>query len=101
MAAQLDKILEGVRQDKVTVQIVPFDAGAYAAADGYFVLLEFGEASLPPVVFVEGLTKNQYLEHMVDIARYREVIENLRDSALSPRDSLSYVAEIRKSYIDE
>jgi transcriptional regulator with XRE-family HTH domain len=101
MAAQLDKVLEDARQDKVTVQIVPFDAGAYAAADGYFVLLEFGEANLPPVVFIEGLTKNQYLEHKAEIARYREVIENLRDSALSPRDSLLYMEEIRKSYLGQ
>jgi transcriptional regulator with XRE-family HTH domain len=101
MAAQLDKVLEDARQDKVTVQIVPFDAGAYAAADGYFVLLEFDEANLPPVVFIEGLTKNQYLEHKAEIARYREVIENLRDSALSPRNSLLYMEEIRKSYLDQ
>jgi transcriptional regulator with XRE-family HTH domain len=101
MAAQLDKVLEDAREDKVTVQIVPFDAGAYAAADGYFVLLEFDEANLPPVVFIEGLTKNQYLEHKAEIARYREVIENLRDSALSPRNSLLYMEEIRKSYLGQ
>jgi transcriptional regulator with XRE-family HTH domain len=101
MAAQLDKVLEDAREDKVTVQIIPFDAGAYAAADGYFVLLEFDEANLPPVVFIEGLTKNQYLEHKAEIARYREVIENLRDSALSPRNSLLYMEEIRKSYLDQ
>ena len=63
MAAQLDKILETVHSDKAIVQIIPFTAGAYAAADGYFVLLEFEEDSdLWPIVFVEGLTGNQYLQ---------------------------------------
>ncbi len=100
MAAQLAKILETERQGKATVQVIPFDAGAHAAADSLFVLLEFDEDSnLSPVVFVEGLTGNQYLERKADIARYREAIENLRDTALSPRDSVQRINELRTAYI--
>ena len=98
MAAQLDNVLESARQEKVTVQVIPFDVGAHAAADGYFILLEFNDLNLPPVVFLEGLTGIQYLERANEIARYREAVEYLRDSALSPRDSLLLIAERRKSY---
>jgi transcriptional regulator with XRE-family HTH domain len=98
MAAQLDNVLEAARQEKVTVQVIPFDVGAHAAADGYFILLEFNDLNLPPVVFLEGLTGIQYLERANEIARYREAVEYLRDSALSPRDSLLLIAERRKSY---
>ena len=98
MVAQLDKILESVDQKKATVQIIPFDFGAHAAADSYFVLLEFDDPNLSPVVYVEGLTGNQYLERKAEIARYREAVEILRDSALSPRDSLSVIAEYREKY---
>ncbi len=101
MVAQLDKIVEAVRQDKATVQIIPFDAGAYPSADGYFVLLEFDDPNLSPVVYVEGLTGNQYLERKAEIARYRESVESMRDSALSPRDSLSFIIEIRTGYVSE
>lgn len=102
MAAQLGKIVEAVRQEKATVQVIPFDAGAHAAADGYFILLEFDDPNLsPPVVFLEGLTGIQYLERKVEIARYREAVEYLRDSALSPRESSSLVAESAKAYADE
>jgi hypothetical protein len=96
MAAQLDKILEAVRDTKATVQVIPFSVGAHAAADGHFVLLEFEGSELSPVVFLEGLTGNQYLGRDADVARYVEAIENLRDSALSPRDSVQRIAEIRK-----
>jgi transcriptional regulator with XRE-family HTH domain len=92
MAAQLDKVLDAVRQDKATVQIIPFNSGAHAAADSYFVLLEFDDLNLPPVVYLEGLTGNQYLERKSDIARYREAVEYLRDSALSRQDSLTFIA---------
>jgi hypothetical protein len=91
MAEQLDKILEAARCDKVTVQVIPFVAGAHAAADGYFILLEFDDPNLSPVVFLEGLTGIHFRERKDEIARYREAIEYLRDSALSTRDSLSLI----------
>ena len=97
MAAQLDKVLEMVRSDKVTVQIIPFSAGAYAAADGYFVLLEFDEDSnLYPMVYIEGLADNQYLQRSSDIARYRETMNYLRDRALDPGDSTKFIADARE-----
>jgi transcriptional regulator with XRE-family HTH domain len=99
MAAQLDKILGAVRDTKATVQVIPFSVGAHAAADGHFVLLEFDGSELSPVVFLEGLTGNQYLGRQTDVARYGEAIENLRDSALSPRDSVQRIAELQKDLI--
>jgi transcriptional regulator with XRE-family HTH domain len=96
MAAQLDKVLEVVGLDKATVQVIPFDVGVNTAQDSNFILFEFDDDSnLPAVVFVEGLTGNQYHERKVDIARYREAVESLRDAALSPRDSIEYLTKIR------
>jgi transcriptional regulator with XRE-family HTH domain len=97
MAAQLDKVLEVERQNKVTFQIVPFDLGAHAAQDSNFILFEFDQA-LSPVVFVEALTGNHYLGKDADIERYREAIEYLRDTALSPRDSVQHITEINEVY---
>lgn len=99
MAAQLDKLLEAARLNKVTIQIIPFDAGAHAAADGYFILLEFEDPNLQPIIFLEGLTGIGYLERRDEIARYREAIEYLRDSALSPRDSQALMARRLESYL--
>jgi len=99
MTAQLDKILETVRSGKAIVQIIPFAAGAYAAADGYFVLLEFEEDSnLWPMVFIEGLAGNQYLQHRSDVARYRETIEYLCGRALDLSDSVELMIKMRESY---
>jgi transcriptional regulator with XRE-family HTH domain len=101
MAAQLDKVLEAARDSLVTVQVVPFDA-VHAAQDSNFVLLEFEEGSnLSPVVFIESLITNQYLERRDDILRYREAIEHLRDSALSPRDSLNRISAMQRACVSE
>ena len=63
MVAQIDRILQAEREGKATIQIIPFDFGVPAAEDSNFVLLEFDDTSkISPTVFVEGLTRNQYLE---------------------------------------
>jgi transcriptional regulator with XRE-family HTH domain len=99
MHAQLDKILARSRDEKATVQVIPWDAGAHASSDSNFDFLEFGENSRQtPVVFVEGLFSNRYLERPVEIERYREAIEYLRDAALSPRDSISLIEKIRDTH---
>ena len=108
MADQLDRVLEVERQNKVTFQIVPFDLGAHAAQDSNFILFEFDnksslspfdeKSSLSPVVFVEALTGNHYLGKDADIERYSEAVEYLRDTSLSPRDSVRRLAEIKEIY---
>jgi transcriptional regulator with XRE-family HTH domain len=100
MAAQLEKVLNVGRFGKTVVQVIPFSAGAYAAMDGYFMLLEFGDDSeLWPVVFVEGLSGNQYLERRDDIARYRETIDYLQARALDQNDSAKIIANVRDAYL--
>ena len=99
MAGQLDQVLDVAQHGKVTIQIVPFGVGVPAAQDSNFILFEFAaELRLASVVFVEGLAGNQYLEKLIDIARYYEAIEYLRDSALTPGDSLERIDEARRDY---
>jgi transcriptional regulator with XRE-family HTH domain len=98
MAGQLDKILQLERDSRVTLQVIPFEVGAYAASDSNFVLLDLREP-LSAVVFVEGLTGNHYHEKPAALERYRESVEYLRDSALSPRDSVALIARLQESYV--
>ena len=99
IAAQLEKVLDTINAGRAVVQVIPFSAGAYATADGYFVLLEFeGRADLWPVVYIEGLAGNQYLDRKGDIERYRECIDYLKARALSPQESESLIAKARADY---
>jgi transcriptional regulator with XRE-family HTH domain len=99
MAAQLEKVTNAAREGKAVVQVVPFTGGKSAAAqESNFILWEFDEEQQhqEPIVFVEGLAGTQYLERKTDVARYREAITYLRDAALSPGDSVSFIDEARK-----
>lgn len=46
----------------ITLQIVPLDAGAHAAADGPFTILRFSGPDLPDIVCLEHLTNARYLD---------------------------------------
>jgi Domain of unknown function (DUF5753) len=100
MAAQLEKVLEAAYDDKATIQVIRFYVGIPATVDSNFALLEFGEdRDISPIVFVEGLTVNQYLEREVDLNLYREAVGYLRDSVISPDASIQYVADRRLRYL--
>lgn len=98
MAAQLDKILDTAAQGKAIVQIIPFDAGAHASTDSNFSFFEFGKnLQQGPVVYVEGLFSNRYLERPAEIERYRGAVEYLRDAALNLQDSANLITKVRST----
>jgi transcriptional regulator with XRE-family HTH domain len=96
LQAQLDWILARIHDEKATVQVIPFRASRHASTDSNFILLDFADESRQrPVVFVEGLVSDRYYERPVEVARYREALEYLRDEALNPSDSASLISKAR------
>lgn len=96
MKDQLDKIVAWASVGKGAIQVIPFSAGAHGSADSNFTLLEFGQKSRQnPVVYVECLAGGLYHERPSEVARYREAIEYLGDSALNVQDSVALIADIR------
>ena len=87
MKAQLEDVLSLMREQRATVQVIPYEVGAYGAVDSNFDYLEFAGTMLPDLVFVEGLVSHLYLERPEELERYREALDYLRDEALNPRDS--------------
>jgi len=100
MREQLDRILAVAKYPNVTVQVVPFRIGAHPALESNFIVLEFaGQA--PSIVYVEGLVGQIYVERQQEVDQYLVVVSQLRDMALSPKDSAVFVAKVRDAYIDE
>lgn len=98
MREQLGHMLEAAAAPNITMQVVPFEAGAHPGLDNTFMLLEFESSVQPPVAYVENLAGTFYLERESEIMRYREVLEHLRACALSPTNSVKCVQEIEKTF---
>lgn len=98
MRGQLDQVLSLMREEKITVQVIPYMAGAYGASDSNFTYLEFAGTKLPDLVFVETLVSRLYMERPDEVERYGEALDYLRDAALNPRDSAKKMEEIRDEF---
>lgn len=83
MESQLKHLIKVMEIHDVTIQVIPFSAGAHPAMDSTFTILEFVEP-VPRVVYVEGLVGWIYIERPQDTARYEQVFDHLCGTALSP-----------------
>lgn len=92
MRAQLTHLATRARSAQIHVQVMPFEAGAHPGLNSNFILLELGNAS--KVVYVEGLHGHFYLEKPSDIERYRGVLNQLRATALGPRESIALIENL-------
>ena len=95
MSAQLGKIRDIAASEKVIVQVVPFTSGAQSSSDSNMTLFEFADEAVPSIVHIEGLVSAQFMDRKESVDRYREVLDNLRDAALSPRESQVLITKIK------
>jgi transcriptional regulator with XRE-family HTH domain len=61
MRAQLNRLREIAAFPNVTLQVLPFDAGAHASMGTSFELLQFPEPGDTAIVYIEDHTSSQYL----------------------------------------
>jgi len=87
MRDQLLRLVEASRLPNVTLQILPFAAGAHAGMDGTFAILDFPDAEDPNVVFAENATGGLFLEKSDELRKYNSIFDAIRSSALSPEES--------------
>jgi hypothetical protein len=77
MQAQLEWLIEASRLPSVTVQILPFNAGAHPAMVGGFSILRFAGRELPDVVYLEHLSNAVYLDKRDDVDQYLHVMDQI------------------------
>ncbi|MER6027055.1 helix-turn-helix transcriptional regulator [Streptomyces sp. NPDC001851] len=94
MNRQLARLMEAARLPQVRLQVLPFGAGAHVGLTGPFVIFSFPSTSDLDVVVLDQLTSSLYLERKEDLMAYSEAFDTLRMHALSPEDTLDYLAGI-------
>ncbi|MFJ5533284.1 helix-turn-helix domain-containing protein [Streptomyces sp. NPDC093261] len=94
MTRQLRRLLDAARLPHVRLQVLPFAAGAHIGITGPFVIFSFPSRSDLDVVVLDHLTSSLYLERKEDLQAYCEAFDSLRIHALSPEDSLDYIAAL-------
>ncbi|GAB2875696.1 helix-turn-helix domain-containing protein [Streptomyces mayteni] len=98
MKAQLEHLLAASERPNVTVQVLPFAQGAHASMFGPYVLLGFPEEGALDVVLADNPTGSVWLEREAEVARYQELFDAARTTALSPTESRSLIARATKEH---
>ena len=93
MKVQLDHIINISGLANVTIQIVRYDSGAYAALGSSFTILEL-PSPIPEVVFAEGLFGFIYIDRRQDVERYQRIFGGLQSIATTAQESITLVARI-------
>ena len=94
MREQLLRLHEAAALPNVTVQIVPYEAGAHPGMPGAFIVLEFPDPIDQSLVYTESLAGGLFLEDDLEIRRYILLFDHLRAAAMRPGQTLTLLAEI-------
>lgn len=81
MREQIARLLEARSLPNVTIQVIPYGAGAHPGMDGSFVILEFPDGDDPSIVYVESAAGGLFLEQDAEMRRYILMFEHLRAAA--------------------
>lgn len=83
MRRQLNRLREDATRENVTIEVVPFTAGAHPAMQGSsFVILEFADERDEDVLFLENARNDGgdiSRDEQQEVAPYREAFAQLRD----------------------
>jgi transcriptional regulator with XRE-family HTH domain len=96
MRAQVQRLVEAAALPNVTLQVLPFEAGAHAGMDGTFAILNFPEPGDPDAVYAENATGGLFLEKNEELRKYIFIFEHIRAAALGPDESGVLLAKLAK-----
>jgi transcriptional regulator with XRE-family HTH domain len=98
MRRQLEHLVSVSELPNITLQVLPFSAGAHVGMDGSFVLLGFPEGD-PDTVYVGTATGGVFQDKTEQLERYTTVFEALVEISLDPAESIAFMARIAKEQI--
>ena len=96
MRQQLVHLATVAELPNVTLQVLPFAAGAHAGMDGTFTILLYDESADQNFVFAANAAGGLFLEKDEELERYGFIFDFLRANALRPDESVSMIVKLAK-----
>ncbi len=91
MRTQLERLAESADLPQVTLQALPYAVGGHPGMPGSFVILQFADAGVSDVVYIETQAGDLFLESDTDLSRFSAIFEHLRALALPPDASAELI----------
>ncbi|WLQ39586.1 helix-turn-helix transcriptional regulator [Streptomyces laculatispora] len=97
MREQIERLLDMSELAHVSLDIVPFAAGAHVGACAPFTYFRFAEPELPDIVYSELLSASVYLDQRADVVAHLEAHSRMA-LLTSSEDSRALLNRMRKEY---
>jgi hypothetical protein len=91
MSAQVAHLLDAARRPNVTIQVLPFSAGAHPSLSGPFTVLTF-DSGFPDVAYIEAIGGELLIDRAEGVGRYKRVFRQLNVLASKPEDTIELLA---------
>lgn len=104
MSAQIRHLADMSTRDNVELRVLPFESGFPGGISmPPFVVLLFGDSAPgepvePPVVFLEGVVGNMYIEDADDVASFLSTYDLIKASAVGDVDSRQLLRQIAREF---
>ncbi|WP_329567142.1 helix-turn-helix domain-containing protein [Streptomyces sp. NBC_01361] len=97
MREQIERLLDVSELEHISIDIVPFAAGAHVGACAPFTYFRFEEPELPDIVYSELLSASVYLDQRADVVAHLEAHSRMA-LLTSSEDSRALLNRMRKEY---
>ncbi len=91
MKAQLAHLTQAAELPQITLQALPYAVGGHPGMPGSFVILQYADAGIGDVVYIETQAGDLFLESDTDLSRFGAIFEYLRALALPPDESVALI----------
>lgn len=96
MYRQLDHLVCMSEQENVTVQVIPFEFGAYGTSSGAVTILGFRAEDDPDAAYLEYPGGGEWVENARDVQALAAIFTDVAGGCLSPNDSADWMRERAK-----
>ncbi|MGI8331259.1 helix-turn-helix domain-containing protein [Actinomadura scrupuli] len=91
MRAQLRHLIEASHRPDITLQVLPFSAGAYLGMVGAFTLMDIGPHGDLQVATIDSLSDMSYREETNQVRGYSQAFDRLCATALGEADTRALI----------
>ena len=98
MLAQLKRLLEIADLPRVSIRVVPYDAGAVPAGVNKFIILGFEPDDMANVVLIEDLLHHRYIEQPEEVETYKATFRTLTSLAAGPEQTRNMICSKLDTY---
>ncbi len=93
MGEQLAALLVGAERENITLQVVPFGAGAYGSMSGSSVIVDYPQEDETPGVYLEYPAGGAWVDNEDDVQRITGTFDEVATLALSPAETTDLIRQ--------